>query len=107
MIYITEKAAKQVKVISDEEGVGHYVIRVKVKGGGCSGFTTDLDFDDQIKDTDVVSELDGVKIICDEISMQYLDGTVVDYSDGLMGQGFRFDNPNSKGTCGCGHSFAY
>jgi len=107
MIYLTEKAAKEVKRISDDEAIGHYIIRVKVLGGGCSGFRTELEFDNQIKDTDQVAELDDVKLICDEVSIQYLDGSSVDYSDGLMGQGFRVNNPNSKGSCGCGQSFAF
>jgi iron-sulfur cluster insertion protein len=105
MIYLTEKAAKQVKIIADDEGIGYYIIRVKVKGGGCAGFEYDLNFDEQITDMDEVFELDGVKIVCDPMSLQYLEGTVVDYGDSLMGSGFKFSNPKAKGSCGCGHSF--
>lgn len=106
MIYITEKAAKQVRFISDSEGIGYYIIRVKVRGGGCSGFTRELEFDNQIGELDEVFELDDVKVICDPISFQYLDETTIDYTDGLMGQGFMFDIPKSTGSCGCGKSFS-
>ena len=105
MITITEKAVAKVKEISEAEGIGHTIIRVGVKGGGCAGFVTDIFFDDQIKDTDEIIEQDGVKIIVDMISMQYLENTEIDYADGLMGGGFVFKNPNSKGSCGCGKSF--
>lgn len=105
MIYITEKAAKQVKIIAEEEGINYHIIRCKVRGGGCAGFEYDLNFDDQIGELDEISELDGVKVICDPMSMQYLEGTVIDWEEGLMGAGFKFKNPTAKATCGCGHSF--
>lgn len=105
MIYLTEKAAKQIKIIAEDECIGYHIIRVKVKGGGCAGFEYDLNFDDKIGEDDEVSELDGVKVVCDPMSMQYLDGTVIDYGDSLMGSGFKFNNPTATGTCGCGHSF--
>ena len=106
MIYLTEKAAKQVKDIADGEGIGYYIIRVKVKGGGCSGFEYDMAFDDQINENDEVFELDDVKLICDPMSISYIEGTVIDYGDSLMGAGFKFNNPASKGSCGCGKSFS-
>ena len=105
MIYLTEKAAKQLKTISEEQGIGHYTVRVKVLGGGCAGFSYDMCFDDTIGELDEVSELDGIKVVCDPMSMQYIEGTVIDWVDGLMGAGFKFNNPTAKGTCGCGYSF--
>ena len=105
MIYLTEKAAKQVREVSDGEGIGYYIIRVKVRGGGCAGFEYDLAFDDKINETDEVFELDGVKLVCDPMSLQYIEGTVIDYGDSLMGSGFKFSNPTAKGSCGCGSSF--
>lgn len=105
MIYLTEKAAKQLKVFSDEQAIGHYIVRVKVMGGGCAGFEYDMGFDDTVGELDEVFELDGVKIVCDPMSMQYIEGTVIDYVEGLMGVGFKFNNPTAKGSCGCGHSF--
>jgi iron-sulfur cluster insertion protein len=106
MIYITEKAAKQIRLIADEQGIDNYCIRVKVKGGGCAGFEYDLGFDDQVGELDEVCELDGVKVIVDPISMQYIEGTAIDWGDGLLGSGFRFNNPSATGSCGCGHSFS-
>jgi iron-sulfur cluster insertion protein len=107
MINLTEKAAKKIEEISDGDGVGHYIIRVKVVGGGCAGMTNDIYFDDQISETDEVSELDGVKVITDFLSFQYLDGTVIDYIESDMGGGFKFINPNVKSSCGCGKSSSY
>lgn len=106
MLHITEKAAKQVEEISNSDGVGHYSIRVKVIGGGCAGFTYDMYFDDTIGDLDEVIELDGVKVICDPMSFQYLDEVVIDWVETPSGGGFKFLNPNVTGTCGCGSSFS-
>ncbi|HWZ21095.1 MAG TPA: iron-sulfur cluster assembly accessory protein [Cytophagaceae bacterium] len=104
---LTEKAANKVKEISEAEGIGHCNIRVKVIGGGCAGFTHDLYFEDQISEMDEVFEQDGVKIVCDPLSYQYLDETGIDYLDTEMGGGFKFMNPNVKGSCGCGSSVKF
>ena len=85
-----------------EEG---YALRLKVQGGGCSGFSYDLYFD-QAQETDRPFEVKGVKLICDEMSLMYLLGTEIDYVEGLHGAGFKFNNPNVKSTCGCGSSFS-
>lgn len=106
MIHLTEKAAKKIEEISNSDGIGHYIIRVKVVGGGCAGFTNDMYFDDQIGEMDEVTELDGIKIISDPLSFQYLDESVIDYLDGPLGGGFKFNNPNVTGSCGCGSSFS-
>jgi iron-sulfur cluster insertion protein len=106
MIHLTEKAAKKIEEISNSEGIGHYIIRVKVVGGGCAGFSYDLFFDDQEAPLDETSELDGVKIISDPLSFQYLDEMVIDYVEGPISSGFKFNNPNVKSTCGCGSSFS-
>src|ERR1700676_611121 len=71
MINLTEKAAVKIKQISDDDSLGHYVVRIKTIGGGCAGMTNDMFYDDQISETDEISELDGVKIICDFLSFQY------------------------------------
>jgi iron-sulfur cluster assembly protein len=107
MIYLTEKAAKQVKEISDGEGIGHYVVRAKVLGGGCHGMTHDLSFDDKISETDETFELDGVKLIVDMMSLQYLENACVDYVESTFGGGFKFTSPDIKGSCGCGKSVSY
>lgn len=107
MIYLTEKAAKQIVEISEAEGIGHLIVRVKVIGGGCAGFTNDMVFDDQVGEMDEVFELDGVKVVCDPLSFQYLDETTIDWVESPYGSGFKFLNPNVKGTCGCGSSVSY
>lgn len=107
MIYLTEKAAKQIVEISNAEGIGHLTVRVKVIGGGCAGFTNDMFFDDQVGEMDETFELDGVKIVCDPLSFQYLDESTIDWVESPYGSGFKFLNPNVKGTCGCGSSVSY
>lgn len=81
-------------------------IRVGVEGGGCSGLSYKLEFDHQLRDDDKVFEDKGVRIVCDKKSFLYLVGTQLDFSDGLNGKGFTFNNPNASRTCGCGESFA-
>ncbi len=105
-IDITEKAIRQIKKIKQENNVPeNYGLRVSVKGGGCSGLTYQLGFDDTEKPGDTIIEKDGIKIMVDGKSLFYLMGTVIDFSDGLNGRGFVFNNPNAKRTCGCGESF--
>jgi iron-sulfur cluster insertion protein len=106
MIHLTEKAAKKIEEISNDEGIGHYSIRVRIIGGGCAGFSYDLFFDDQETPLDEVAEFDGVKLISDPLSYQYLDEATIDYIDGPISSGFKFLNPNVKSTCGCGSSFS-
>lgn len=105
MITITDKAVAKVKEIAEAEGIGHTNVRLRVVGGGCAGFSYDLDYTEQITDMDEVIEKDGIKLVVDPISFQYLENVTMDYTDGLMGSGFKFDNPDVKGSCGCGHSF--
>ncbi len=107
MITITERAAEKARNLMAEEKLGpEYFIRVSVKGGGCSGLSYDLDFDNEIKDSDQQFPADDLKIVCDLKSFLYLSGTELDFSDGLNGKGFAFNNPNANRTCGCGESFA-
>lgn len=106
MISLTEKAAEKVKEIQAEEKLEGQGLRVQVKGGGCSGFQYDLYFDEKPTDMDQVIESLGVKLFVDPLSMQYLEGTRIDYVEGLHGAGFKFENPQVKGTCGCGSSFS-
>jgi iron-sulfur cluster assembly protein len=105
MITLTDKAAIKVKEILVNEQSQTSGLRVGVKGGGCSGFTYTLNFDDKTNETDQVFEDKGVKIIVDAKSFIYLSGTQLDYSDGLSGEGFKFTNPNATRSCGCGSSF--
>ncbi len=105
-IQITDKAAAQVKKIMDENKIEpSFGLRVGVKGGGCSGLTYQLGFDGEQKDGDTIIEKKGIKLFVDGKSLFYLTGTILDFSDGLNGKGFIFNNPNASKTCGCGESF--
>lgn len=105
-IDITEKAIKQVERIKEENNIpSDYGLRIGVKGGGCSGLTYQLGFDAEQKENDTVIIKDGLKLFVDGKSLFYLSGTVLDFSDGLNGKGFVFNNPNAAKTCGCGESF--
>ncbi len=105
-VSLTEIAAEKVREIRDAETIeDHYALRVKVMGGGCSGFQYDLYFDEQAE-ADYVYESQDVKLVVDQMSFMYLMGTNIDYVEGLQGAGFKFNNPNSTGSCGCGSSFS-
>ena len=107
MIGITEAAVKEVRRIIDEQQLPDATaLRVGVKGGGCSGFSYTLGFDDQVAETDQIFEANGVRLVCDPKSFLYLNGTDVDFEESLMGRGFKFGNPNASKTCGCGESFS-
>ncbi len=107
MIALTEKAASEVKkLIQVQELPEDAGLRVGVKGGGCSGLSYSLNFETQQKDNDKVFDSYGVKIIVDSKSFLYLAGTTLDYTDGLNGSGFTFNNPNATQSCGCGSSFS-
>ncbi len=106
-VEITEKAAQKIRYFAEKEGDSEGVgVRVAVKGGGCSGLTYDLKISGEYTDTDKVVEQYGVRVIVDKKSYIYLVGTQLDFSDGLNGKGFVFDNPNAKKACGCGTSFS-
>lgn len=107
MIFISEGAKYKVDALKGEAGVGDdYFIRVSVVGGGCSGLSYKMDFDNESRPDDQVFEDRGVKLVTDLKSFLYLCDTTLDYSDGLNGKGFHFVNPNATRTCGCGESFA-
>ncbi|MEY3444542.1 MAG: hypothetical protein RLZZ519_2823 [Bacteroidota bacterium] len=107
LVSISSKALAQLKVLREQEGHGEDAgVRVSVKGGGCSGLSYDLGFDATEQPGDHVFEQEGVKIFVGAKSLLYLVGTVLEYSDGLNGKGFQFNNPNASRTCACGESFA-
>jgi len=108
MITISEKALEHVIELMVEEGIttDTHFLRVGVKGGGCSGLSYAMDFDDTITNMDEVIELNAMKVVIDKKSVLYLYGTELDYSDGLNGRGFHWINPQASRTCGCGESFA-
>ncbi len=105
-ISLTEKAAKQVLKVKAENNIPEsHGLRLGVKGGGCSGLTYVLGFDEKARDNDKVMTIHGVTVFVDPKSLFYLAGTVLDFSDGLNGKGFVFNNPQATRTCGCGNSF--
>jgi iron-sulfur cluster assembly protein len=106
-LIITDKARDRIKALKLESNFGEtYFLRVSVQGGGCSGLSYKLDFDNTLKSGDQEFENNGEKLILDMKSFLYLAGTELDFSDGLNGKGFNFNNPNATRTCGCGESFA-
>lgn len=105
-ITLSEKAAAEVKKIITEQSLPEgTVLRVSVKGGGCSGFSYGLDFDTNTTEKDRIAEFHGVRLAVEKKFDPYLDGTVVDFYDGLEKRGFVFNNPNVVKSCGCGSSF--
>ncbi len=108
-IYISDKAKLKVGQLMTDAGIianDNYFLRVSVVGGGCSGLSYKMDFDNESKPTDQSFEDNGVKIVTDLKSFLYLVNTMLEFSDGLNGKGFYFSNPNASRTCGCGESFA-
>lgn len=102
----TESAANKLKALVEEEKNPNLKLRVSVDGGGCSGFQYAFAFDENVNDDDTVVEKNGATILVDVTSMQYLNGSEVDYLEGLEGARFVVNNPNAKSTCGCGSSFS-
>jgi len=108
MIKVAASAKKKVAVLMQEEGFNPTTdfVRVGVKSGGCSGLSYELQFDDDQKENDRLFEDNDVRIVVDKKSLLYLAGTTLEYSGGLNGKGFVFNNPNANRTCGCGESFS-
>lgn len=106
MITVTDRAVERIhEILSKDPGARGKALRLFVKGGGCAGFEYAFSFDTQ-QDDDTVVTHDGVQILIDPMSSVYLQGLQVDYTEDLNGAGFRFQNPNATGSCGCGKSFA-
>lgn len=107
MITVSDSAKNKIlQLLTEDNKDNTYFLRVGVKGGGCSGLSYVLDFDNQIGEYDDVYVDNGIKIVCDRKSILYIYGTELDYSDGLNGKGFEWKNPNADRTCGCGQSFS-
>ena len=105
-LIFTDNAAGKVRELIEEEGNNELKLRVFVTGGGCSGFQYGFTFDEVQNDDDTVMEKNGVSLLIDPMSYQYLGGAVIDYTDGLEGSQFVIKNPNATSTCGCGSSFS-
>lgn len=106
LLTFTDAAAAKVKSLIEEEGNQALKLRVFVTGGGCSGFQYGFSFDETVNEDDTEVENDGVKLLVDAMSFQYLAGAEIDYTEGLSGAQFVIKNPNAKTTCGCGSSFS-
>jgi iron-sulfur cluster assembly accessory protein len=102
---ITPKAVSKVKEILAQQSPQPLGLRVSVVGGGCSGFSYQMNFENETNGIDKVYEFDGLKVFIDQASLMYLKGTKIDFVESLEGAGFKFENPNVKSTCGCGSSF--
>jgi len=106
MVTLTDRAGKRLKNLIKDQNKGGYGLRVYIQGGGCSGMSYGMEFDDEVQYGDEVMELNGIKVIVDKFSLKYMDGSEIDYvEEGLMGGSFQVKNPLAKSTCGCGQSF--
>ena len=108
MIYVSDKAKERVQHLMQEGNMpeSDYFLRVSVVGGGCSGLSYKMDFDNATKPSDQVFEDNGIKVVTDLKSFLYLVNTTLEFTDGLNGKGFHFNNPNASRSCACGESFA-
>lgn len=108
MIYVSDKAKERVQHLMQEGNMpaNEYFLRVSVVGGGCSGLSYKMDFDNTTKPSDQVFEDNGIKVVTDLKSFLYLVNTTLEFTDGLNGKGFHFNNPNASRSCACGESFA-
>ena len=104
-ISLTPAAVEAVHDLMQKRSLENYALRVFVSGGGCSGFQYGMALEGNIREQDLTLEFDGVKVVVDEISIDYLRGATVDYVESVMGSGFKIENPNAVSSCGCGNSF--
>ncbi|WP_223163274.1 iron-sulfur cluster insertion protein ErpA [Marinobacter salinexigens] len=105
-LFFSDSAVAKVRELIEDEGNPDLMLRVFVTGGGCSGFQYGFSFDEELDEEDTVIERDGVKLLVDPMSYQYLVGATVEYQEGLQGSQFVVQNPNASSTCGCGSSFS-
>jgi iron-sulfur cluster assembly accessory protein len=105
LVTLTPSAAVAVKELLNKRNLSGYALRVFVSGGGCSGFQYGMALEGNIREQDFSAEFDGVKVVVDEVSIDYLRGATIDYVEDVMGSGFKIENPNAVSSCGCGSSF--
>ena len=105
-VTISESAARRLGEIFQAEGKPGMMLRVSVSGGGCSGFQYGFDFSEALNDDDIIFERDGVKVVVDQVSLDYLAGSEIDFVTEMVGSSFQVHNPNATSGCGCGSSFA-
>jgi iron-sulfur cluster assembly accessory protein len=104
-IALTERAARRISEIMAREPEGS-MLRISVNGGGCSGFQYAFEVDRSRQDDDILVERDGARVVVDQISLQHMDGSTIDFVDDLIGQSFKVENPHATASCGCGTSFS-
>jgi iron-sulfur cluster assembly accessory protein len=104
-VELTAPAAETVKGLLEKRELEGYALRVYVQGGGCSGFQYGMALEANIREQDTVVEQHGVKVVIDEVSIEYMRGASIDYVEDVMGSGFKIENPNAMSSCGCGNSF--
>ncbi len=104
-IVLTESAAKAVRDMLEKRNLPNHALRVFISGGGCSGYQYGMALEGEPRASDFVMDQFGVKVVVDDVSLNYLRGAHIDYVDDIMGSGFKIENPNASSTCGCGHSF--
>ena len=104
-VVLSERAARRIKEIMAGEPSGS-MLRISVNGGGCSGFQYAFEVDRARQEDDILVERDGARVVVDQISLQYMDGSVIDFVDDLIGQSFKIENPHATASCGCGTSFS-
>lgn len=103
---VTDNAAKRISKMIETEDDKNVNLRISVLGGGCSGFQYDFQFDSKINDDDLIYHKDGIKVVVDEMSIEYIEGSQLDYVETLGAAAFEIKNPNATANCGCGNSFA-
>ncbi|MBL6959428.1 MAG: iron-sulfur cluster insertion protein ErpA [Rhodospirillales bacterium] len=104
-VAISDSAAKRIGQLVEQEGNDALMLRIIVSGGGCSGFQYGFDLDNTVKDDDLVYEKNGVKVVVDKMSLEFVSGSEIDFKEDLIGSYFTMSNPNATSTCGCGSSF--
>ena len=104
-IHISQLALEQIRKLMDEQGLNDLSLRVFISQGGCSGFQYGMGLDENVQENDHHFVIDGIGVVIDPMSMNYLSGASIEYDDSLMGGGFRIENPNAVSSCGCGNSF--
>lgn len=104
-VTLTSSAVEAVRALLVKRNLEGYALRVFISGGGCSGFQYGMALEGNVRETDLRAEFDGIQVVIDEVSIDYLRGATVDYIDDVMGSGFKIENPNAISSCGCGSSF--
>jgi iron-sulfur cluster assembly protein len=104
-VTLTQPAVDALREVMNQKNLTGYALRLFISGGGCSGYQYGLALDSNIRSEDVVTEVDGLKLIVDEVSIKYLQGATVDYVEGMTNSGFKISNPNAVSSCNCGQSF--